>query len=99
MFSAACSLLLCTLPAAPPADVADVVGRLDALMADWWQAEKVTPEARADDATFLRRAWLELGGRVPPALPARAFLDDHDPTRRARLVEALLAGDDFADHW
>jgi hypothetical protein len=99
MFSAACSLLLCTLPAAPPADVADTVGRLDALMADWWQAEKVTPEAPADDATFLRRAWLDLAGRVPPALPARDFLDDRDPARRGRLVEALLAGDDFADHW
>jgi hypothetical protein len=99
MFATACLLLLGALPIAAPVSEDAVVARLDALLAGWWQAEKVTPEGQADDAVFLRRVWLDLAGRVPAALPARAFLDDRDPARRGRLVEALLAGDDFADHW
>ena len=77
----------------------DTVDRLDAAVAAEWQEAKVSPAAPADDATFLRRAWLDLAGRVPPADQARAFLDDRAAGKRARLVDQLLAGDQFADYW
>jgi hypothetical protein len=73
--------------------------KLDPLLMAKWQKAQVTPERRVDDATFVRRVWLDLAGRVPPALQARAFLDDAAPDKRRRLVDRLLAGDDFADHW
>src|SRR5262249_24409529 len=38
-------------------------------------------------------------GQVPPVLHARAFLDDRDPARRTRVLDDLLASDEFADHW
>jgi hypothetical protein len=85
-------ILLATLAPEP-------VARLDALLAARWAAADVRPAPPADDAAFLRRAWLDLAGRVPPALKAREFLDDARPDKRARLVEELLASDDFADHW
>lgn len=75
------------------------ITQLDALLEAKWKAAKVTPEAQADDATFVRRVWLDLAGRVPPALKARAFLDDTRSDKRSRLVEELLAGEEFADHW
>lgn len=82
-----------------PADSTEVRARLDAAVAARWQALSVTPVGPADDATFLRRAWLDLAGRVPPALKARDFLADSDPNKRAKLVETLLASDEFADFW
>jgi hypothetical protein len=100
IYSTAWVLLLGPLVAAsPPPESAAVTARLDALIVAEWQKHNVQPEALADDAVYLRRVWLDLGGRVPPATQARAFLDDRSPEKRTRLVEALLASDDFADHW
>src|SRR5262249_59529052 len=63
------------------------------------QGKASPPAAPADDATFLRRVWLDLGGRVPPPLKAKEFLDDRDPAKRLKLVDGLLGGEEFADHW
>ncbi|MGL4554378.1 MAG: DUF1549 domain-containing protein [Gemmataceae bacterium] len=63
--------------------------RLDALIPG-------TPSAPADDAAFLRRAWLDLAGTGPTAAEARAFLDDKDAGKRAKLIDRLLAGPGYA---
>jgi hypothetical protein len=85
--------------AAPPADAGDVRSRLDAAVEVKWKTLGIVPEGAADDATFLRRIYLDLAGRVPPPLVAREFLDDKDPGKRAKLVERLLASEDFTDYW
>jgi Protein of unknown function (DUF1549) len=46
----------------------------------------------ADDAEFLRRVTLDLGGRIPSAEEARSFLDDRSPDKRVKRIDALLAG-------
>src|SRR5262245_49628522 len=87
------------LERAKPVSSAEVSANLDAVLAAKWKANEVAPEPQADDATFVRRAWLDLAGRVPPALKARAFLDDKATNKRETLVDALLASPEFADHW
>jgi hypothetical protein len=76
-----------------------------ALLTDYEQALKVDrerPSGRtmpalpdqlpefAEDAAFLRRACIDLAGRLPRADEARAFLADASPDKRARLTDALL---------
>ena len=61
-------------------------------------AEKVAPSPRADDAEFLRRVYLDLAGHIPPAAKAAAFLDDNDPNKHAKLIDELLASDDYGKH-
>ena len=54
-------------------------------------AEKKMPASlQADDAEFLRRAYLDLHGLIPLPDKVVAFLDDTSPDRRARLIEQLL---------
>lgn len=59
----------------------------------------VLPTAPAADSTFLRRAHLDLIGRLPTVDEARRFLDDPSPHKRAQLVDALLDRPEYADHW
>ncbi|MGH7134766.1 MAG: DUF1549 domain-containing protein, partial [Pirellulales bacterium] len=59
----------------------------------------VTPSEAAPDRTFLRRAYLDLIGRLPTADEARAFLADPSPSKREALVDALLAREEYADFW
>ncbi|HUY31698.1 MAG TPA: DUF1549 domain-containing protein [Pirellulales bacterium] len=72
------------------------------LQADWQAAglEAVEkPPALCDDATFVRRAFLDLVGVIPTVLECNHFLADRSPQRRAKLVDQLLARHaDYAAH-
>ena len=67
----------------------------------WAKLRKLglTPSARSADATFLRRAHLDVIGRLPTPDEARAFLADSSADKRARLVDRLLDRPEYADHW
>lgn len=66
-------------------------GRLDTLLgaADQNFASQTSP--RSTDLEFYRRVSLDLCGTIPSAQEARAFETDKDPTKRAKLVDRLLA--------
>ena len=59
----------------------------------------VHPSDLTDDATFLRRAHLDLIGTLPTAAETEAFLKDTRKDKRAQLVEALMRRTEFADFW
>jgi hypothetical protein len=60
---------------------------------------RLPPSPLCDDATFLRRAFLDTIGVLPTADEARAFLADTAPDKRDRLIEHLLARPEFVDYW
>jgi hypothetical protein len=53
----------------------------------------------ADDAAFIRRATLDLTGRLPAPEAARAFVNDDRPDKRQQLIDDLLTDPAFIDHW
>jgi hypothetical protein len=59
----------------------------------------LSPSPPADDAAFLRRAKLDLTGRLPAPEEVREFLAGADPHKRTALIDALLASDQFTDYW
>jgi hypothetical protein len=63
------------------------------------QTLRMNPSAPADDATYLRRAYLDLLGILPTAAEAKAFVADAAADKRARLVDALFARPEYADFW
>lgn len=62
------------------------------------KALRLRPPPLCSDEEFLRRSYLDLIATLPTAAEARAFLADPAPDRRARLVDALLARPEYADH-
>ena len=59
------------------------------------KANGAARSARATDAEFLRRIYLDLAGRIPALQEARTFLADPAPQKRAKLIDQLLAGPDY----
>ena len=48
---------------------------------------------------FVRRAYLDVIGTLPSAREASSFILNRDPNKRGKLIDQLLARDEFADYW
>lgn len=53
----------------------------------------------APDHRFLRRAYIDIIGRVPTVEEAQQFLGSDDSNKRSVLVDQLLAHPEYAEHW
>jgi hypothetical protein len=96
--------LCVTLPAAAPAaepakDAAALSARIDHLLAVRWTEAKLKPVGPSDDAEFLRRAYLDLTGTIPPVAEVRRFLKDTSPAKRRALVDRLLDGPGYVRYF
>lgn len=60
---------------------------------------ELPPAELCSDAVFLRRVALDLCALQPTPDLLRAFSEDNDPRKRAKLVEQLLDRGDHADFW
>lgn len=72
---------------------------IDELVAAEWKRLGVKPAPLADDATFLRRVFLDLIGTLPTADETRLFLNDGAPQKRSRVIDELLARPEYVDYW
>jgi hypothetical protein len=72
---------------------------LDHLFLRELRTQGIQPAHLCSDAVFLRRAYLDLTGTLPPAKRAENFIQDPSPTKRADLVTALMQQDAFVDYW
>ncbi|MGC6465618.1 MAG: DUF1549 domain-containing protein [Akkermansiaceae bacterium] len=68
---------------------------IDQLISKTWQDEKLTPASRIDDATFVRRLYLDLLGRIPTQEELQAFLAQPD---RNALIDRLTESKAYAGH-
>ena len=62
-------------------------------------AAGATPAEPTTDWEFIRRATLDLTGRIPDPQRIITFVNDPDPAKRAKLVDELLAKPEWLDKW
>src|SRR5436190_2201920 len=79
-------------------DAAALAAQIDRYIETRLKAEGVRPAGEADDAEFIRRVCLDLHGAVPSAEQTARFLADAGPTKREKLVDALLASPRYGEH-
>ncbi|MDB6070301.1 MAG: hypothetical protein JWL81_1472 [Verrucomicrobiales bacterium] len=60
---------------------------------------RTVPSPECDDATFVRRVYLDLTGRIPSREEAESFTASTDSNKRNALVDRLLDSPGYADHW
>jgi hypothetical protein len=79
-------------------DAAALAAEIDRFVLEKLKASNVLPAARADDAAFIRRLNLALGGRIPVSSQVRLFLADPSRDKRAKAIDRLLASAAYANY-
>jgi hypothetical protein len=64
-----------------------------------YHANSVKPAPLTDDAEFVRRVYIDLAGRIPHVSEVYKFLDDPSSNKRRALVEELLKGPHYVNHF
>jgi len=72
---------------------------VDRLVWDKLKQLNLTPSEAAPEATFLRRVYLDVIGRLPTADETRAYLKSTEADKRTKLIDQLLARPEYADFW
>jgi hypothetical protein len=87
----------------PPGKAADLARVIDREIDKGLLAAAVPSSPLAGDAEFLRRAYLDIAGHIPPYEKTVAFLASQDSFKRSKLIDELLAspeyGHNFAHLW
>lgn len=71
------------------------VNYVDELALAKWKKLGLRPSPAVDDATFIRRVTVDIGGRLPTAAETRAFLADTAADKRSKLIDKLLDSGDY----
>jgi len=96
-------LLVCTAPllaadetaALPDREAVTLVPQINELIKTGWTDNEVAPSQVADDAEWLRRAYLDLVGHIPTVAATEAFIEDKAPDKRAAIVDQLIEDPHF----
>ena len=79
-------------------DTREASKKIDALIAKQYAPNKIKPNPLTDDSTFVRRAYLDITGRIPTAAETRSFTSSTEPGKRAKLIDQLLDSDGHVSH-
>ena len=98
-YQARVAVFRATVPlGAPVAHLPPAKNLIDELVFKKLKAVGMPPSGISDDATFLRRASIDIAGRLPTAEEAQQFLADKDPGKRDKWIDTLVGSADYADY-
>jgi hypothetical protein len=75
-----------------------VAERIDELIEADLTKHRIEPRPLANDATWLRRVYLDLIGRIPSGDETKRFFAAKEPDKRTRLINELLASNGHVSH-
>jgi hypothetical protein len=78
---------------------AETIGLINKKLDAAWKENKLTPSKLCDDHEFIRRASLDIIGRIATLKEIEQYFKDPAATRRAQLIERLLKDPDYARNW
>src|SRR5262249_12756195 len=72
---------------------------IDELLFAKMSADGVAPAPLTTDSEFVRRAYVDLTGRIPQPDKTLAFLKDTSTTKRTQLIDELLGSDAYVSQF
>jgi hypothetical protein len=84
--------------AMPRSRILDAARDIDALVERDLARRELRANPQADAATFVRRAYLAIAGRIPTVAETEAFLRDKRPLARHELIDTLLDSPGHTSH-
>jgi len=79
-------------------DIASAAAKVDQLVEAMLAKQGIEPNEMIDDATFLRRAYLDIAGRIPTIEEAENFHGSDYPRKRQQLVTDLFESEGHTSH-
>jgi hypothetical protein len=79
--------------------VADTIQMINKKLEAAWEENKLTPAKACDDFEFIRRASLDIIGRIAKPEEIERYFADPAPIRRSQLIERLLKSSDYPINW
>jgi hypothetical protein len=98
----AVSAVTIPLPGNVPDEVYEKLPRNNGIDDLVWKKLKrlgILPSQPASEATFHRRAYLRVIGRLPTPAESRRYFADQGTDKRQRLIDELLERPEYADFW
>ncbi len=80
-------------------DVPEMAKLIDTKLDEGYKANKVTHSHFITDHEFIRRASLDIIGRIATPAEIDRFLKDSPDRRRSLLIDRLLKSEDYPRHW
>jgi hypothetical protein len=72
---------------------------IDHRLKEMWEQSSIKPSPICSEEEFLRRAYLDIAGRIPTIKEAAGYLQTKESGKRQKLVEYLLNQPDFAKNF
>lgn len=77
---------------------AELAAEIDAHVTRMLVEKKLPVSPLSDDGEFLRRVSVDITGTIPSLSRVVPFLDDASPDKRARVIDELLASEEYVRH-
>jgi hypothetical protein len=81
-----------------PPTAMDPAQAVDRFLKLAWEQHRIKPAKQSTDATFLRRLFLDLVGRIPAQEEAATLLDNRSSDRRSQWIQQLLKHPEHPRH-
>lgn len=97
-------VLFCAIAASSPAfanpkvDTSTAAKQIDAILAADWKKNNLQGNPAVDDATFVRRIYLDVIGRIPTTRETEEFMTSKDANKRSKLIDKLMASEGYVQH-
>ncbi|HLX41822.1 MAG TPA: DUF1553 domain-containing protein [Bryobacteraceae bacterium] len=86
-------------PAPGVKDAAWAKTKIDRFILAKLEEKNLTPSPKADSATLVTRAYIDLVGYRPSYDEVQAFVSDKSPDAYERLIDRLLASEHYGERW
>ena len=80
-------------------EIEQAAAQIDSILQAYWNENKTKSGKKTTDHEFVRRAYLELAGRIPTIDEARTFCDATGRKKRGQLIDDLLESPGYVSHF